>query len=203
MKLPAFMQPRILEQAIRAAFSRPFTTKFPSVPFQPVASFRGRPRFDENGCIGCGACAEVCPPKCIDVIDDVGSSPAKRRLVQHLDACIWCGQCERYCPTQQGIRMSNEYDCVGFSPEDFEESVVKELLLCEVCGEVLAPIDQLRWLADSLGPIGFANPTLMIILVRDLDLVDEGVKSDSEEALRSDRLAIQCPKCRRKTALAS
>ena len=203
MKLPSFLQPRILRQAVRALVSPPFTTRFPKEPFQPTQSFRGRPQFNEAGCIGCGACAEVCPPKCIDVIDDLKSPSPKRRLVQHLDTCIWCGQCERYCPTHKGIRMSHEYDCVSFSPQGFEESVEKELLLCELCGSVLAPLDQLRWLAERLGPLAFANPTLMMVVGRDLGVVDQGVRGEKGEVLRGDRLALQCPNCRRKTASAA
>lgn len=203
MRLPAFLQPRILAQALTALFSPPFTTKFPAVPFTPVTSFRGRPRFDESHCIGCGACAQVCPPKCIDVIDDTDVTPARRQLVQHLDACIWCGQCERYCPTGKGIRMTNEYDCAGFSHEDFEERVEKELLMCEVCGEVLAPTDQLRWLADRLGPTAFANPTLMLASSRELGLVGDHVGDADGSVRRGDRMSVQCPKCRRKTAFAA
>lgn len=203
MKLPAFLQPRILKQALRAVFSRRFTTRFPGEPFHPVASFRGQPRFDQDACIGCGACAQVCPAKCIDVIDDLEAAPATRTLVQHLDACIWCGQCELHCPTGHGIRMSNEYDCAGFAPEDFEERVVKNLMMCESCGEVLAPVDQLRWLAKRLGATSFANPTLMLAAGRDLGVVGQGVKKVGEEVLRSERLTIQCPKCRRKTAFAA
>ncbi len=200
MKLPAFLQPRILKQAFKAVTSKLFTTTFPFEPYEPQDSFRGRPRFDENGCIGCGACAQVCPPKCIDVIDDIDSSSPKRRLVQHLDACIWCGQCARYCPTGGGIKMSHEYDCVGFAPKDFEESVEKELLLCEVCGEVLGPTDQLRWLRSRLGPAAFANPTLMMTANLDIGLVGPGVRSQDGSVQRGDRLTIHCPKCRRKTA---
>jgi hydrogenase-4 component H len=203
MKLPAFLQPRILKQALRAVLSRPYTTEFPAKPYEPVASFRGRPRFDEAGCIGCGACAQVCPPKCIDVIDDLDASPPRRRLIQHLDACIWCGQCARYCPTGRGITMSLEYDCVGFEPRDFEEQVEKPLALCEVCGEIVAPIDQLRFLAKRLGPIAFANPTLMMLTMDELGLADPGVRDAGGEILRGDRLAVQCPKCRRKTAFAA
>ena len=83
MRLPAFLQPRILKQAVQAALSPPYTTKFPAEPYRPIESFRGRPRFNESACIGCGACAEVCPPKCIDVVDDIAGSPATRRLTQH------------------------------------------------------------------------------------------------------------------------
>ena len=203
MKLPAFLQPRVLAQALRAVLSPRFTTRFPAEPFEPVETFRGRPRFDETGCIGCGACAEVCPAKCIDLVDDISVTPPMRRLVQHLDGCIWCGQCARYCPTERGIRMSTEFDCVGFAPEDFEERVEKPLAVCELCGETIAPVDQLRWLADRLGPIAFANPALMGIVARDLGLGDEGPVGQPGDVTRGDRLALQCPRCRRRTAFAA
>ena len=203
MKKPAFLQPRVLKQAVRAVFMPAYTTRFPTEPFAPQESFRGRPHFNTDECIGCGACAQVCPPKCIDVIDVLDGLKPVRRLVQHLDSCILCGQCERYCPTQKGIRMSNEWDFVGFAPEDFEEQVEKELVMCEVCGEVLAPADQLRWLAERLGPVSFANPTLAMFAGQTLGYVEQGVRNPSESALRADRMAIQCPKCRRKTARAA
>ena len=201
MKLPALFQVRVLKTALKALFSAPFTTSFPRKAYTPVEQFRGRPRYDEEACIGCGACAEVCPAVCIDQVDDVGVQPPVRRFVQHLDACICCGQCERYCTTEKGIRMSNEYDFVGFAPEDFEEKVEKELLLCEGCGSVTAPLDQIRWLVDRLGPMAFCNPTLMLVSHRELEVVDPGVARADGDVTRAQRVAIQCPRCRRKTAL--
>ena len=203
MRKPAFLQPRILKQAFSAAFSPAFTTRFPAEPFEPQEAFRGRPRYDAEDCIGCGACAQVCPPKCIEVTDDLDSDPPRRTLVQHFDACIMCGQCERYCPTQKGIRMSTDWDTAGFRPEDFEERVEKDLVLCEVCGQVLAAADHLAWLASRLGPLAFANPTLSMYAGMELGYVEEGVRNPAEQALRQDRMAIQCPKCRRQTAWAA
>ncbi len=200
MKLPSFMQPRILKQAVIAVFSPAFTTRFPAEPYEPQESFRGRPRFSVDDCTGCGACAEVCPPKCIEVIDDLKATPPKRILIQHLDACIVCGQCERYCPTQKGIRMTREWDYVGFAPADFEERIEKELVMCEVCGDLLAPADQLSWLAERLGAASFANPTLALFAGQRLGYVEQGVRNPSVSILRSDRLAIQCPRCKRKSA---
>jgi len=197
------MQPRILKQAVLAVFSPAFTTRFPAEPYEPQEAFRGRPRFDADNCTGCGACAQVCPPKCIEVIDDLDATPPKRILVQHLDACIVCGQCERYCPTQKGIRMSQEWDFAGFGPADFEEQIEKELVMCEVCGELLAPADQLSWLAERLGPASFANPTLAMFTGQRLGYVEQGIRSSSVSILRADRMAIQCPKCKRKTAQAA
>ena len=97
--------------------------------------------------------------------------------------------------------MTNEYIEVGFRPEDFEDQVEKELMLCEICGEQLAPADQLRWLVRRLGPLTFTNPTLMLMAGRDLAVVEPAVKSTGATVQRADRLRIQCPKCRRATAL--
>ena len=201
LKLPPLLQPRVLIHALKAIFSRPFTTKYPYVPYQPPPGFRGRVRFKEDACIGCGACAEVCPPKCIDVVDEIASETPTRTLVQHVDACIWCGQCERYCPTGEGIRLTDEFIAVGSRPEDFEERVEKELLLCEICGEALAPADQLRYLVQRLGPLAYTNPTLLLMSGRDLGVVERAVKSEGDAVQRPDRLRIQCPKCRRETSL--
>jgi formate hydrogenlyase subunit 6/NADH:ubiquinone oxidoreductase subunit I len=199
MRLPCLLQVRILKLAVKSLLSRPFTTRFPAEPFEPIAEFRGRPRYDEAECIGCGACAEVCPAACIDVHDDTETSPPRRKLVQHLDNCICCGQCERYCPTEKGIRLTNEYAFIGFGPADFEETVEKELLLCESCGCVIAPKDQIRWVAKRLGPLAFTNPTLMLALYDRLNVVDEDVKPADHTTLRTQRVSMQCPRCRRET----
>ena len=67
MKLPCFLQPRVLKHAVLAAVSPRFTTKFPKEPYEPSERFRGRPRYHEDGCIACGACASVCPTGAIDM----------------------------------------------------------------------------------------------------------------------------------------
>lgn len=204
MKLPCLFQPRILKKAVEALTHKPYTAPFPAGPaYEPIEQFRGRPRFNQDKCIGCGACANVCPAKCIDVVDDIAGETPVRKLVHHVDACIWCGQCERYCPTEEGIRQSLEYDCAAFSLDDLEETCEKELLCCESCGEIIAPVDQLRWLARRLGPMAFSNPTLMLVSQMELTVVDEGVgpAAEAEYVGRGRRVSIQCSHCRRKTAL--
>lgn len=96
--------------------------------------------------------------------------------------------------------MSREWDFAGFAAGDFEERIEKELVMCEICGELLAPADQLKWLAERLGPASFANPTLAMFAGQRLGYVEQGVRNPSASILRTDRMAIQCPKCKRKTA---
>lgn len=96
--------------------------------------------------------------------------------------------------------MTREWDFAGFGPGDFEERIEKELVMCEICGDLLAPADQLYWLAERLGPVSFANPTLAMFSGQRLGYVEQGVSNSSVTTLRSDRMAIQCPKCKRQTA---
>ncbi|MBL7076555.1 MAG: 4Fe-4S dicluster domain-containing protein [Kiritimatiellae bacterium] len=199
MKLPCLLQVRILKLALTSLFTRPYTTRFPKEAFEPIEEFRGRPRYDKDACIGCGACAEVCPSGCIELVDDADAAPPARRLTHYMDRCICCGQCERYCTTEKGITLTNEYDFAGFDPSDFEESVEKELLLCESCGCVIAPKDQVRWLARRLGPLAFTNPTLMLAAYDQLAVVDPDAAPADDERQRSQRVSMQCPRCRRKT----
>ena len=113
------------------------------------------------------------------------------------------GSASGTAPPEKGSGSPTSTSSSGFAPEDFEESVEKELLLCEVCGEVIAPVDQIRWLVRRLGPLAFANPTLMLVAGRALEIVDEPVRTEGLDVHRGHRVTIQCPKCRRKTAWAA
>ncbi len=51
-----------------------------------------RPFVDEDTCIGCGKCEEVCPAAPNVFVVDGKSN------VVHPEACIDCGACEESCP---------------------------------------------------------------------------------------------------------
>ncbi|MEJ2567461.1 MAG: 4Fe-4S binding protein, partial [candidate division WOR-3 bacterium] len=65
----AIKKPKIRElgEAIKALVKGPFTTKFPFEPPDIIPEFRGFPEYQEDGCVRCGACAEVCPADVIEV----------------------------------------------------------------------------------------------------------------------------------------
>lgn len=189
---------RELKEALTAVVKGPYTTGFPFTPLKPAEAFRGLPEYHEDDCIGCGACAEVCPARTIDVIDE-GST---RTLIHHYDNCIYCGQCQANCTTKKGIILSNErFDLAVFDRAQAIQKVEKELLLCEHCGGVIGPVEQLKWIARKVGSLAVANPTLLVALHKDLGLtVEPGPRGDRPTG-RSDTYKMLCPACRREVYL--
>lgn len=223
MKYPKL---RELKEAIKALFIGPYTTKYPKEPHIPPAGFRGKPTPNEDGCIGCGACAEVCPSGAIEVIDSsenlVRSSEKQqstpnpelrtpnfllptRKLTWYYDRCNFCGQCERYCTTRDaqppGIKLTLEFELATTDRRTLTSSVEKELLVCEECGEVLTTKAHFEWLINKLGPLAFGNFNLntysqKILLGRKEVSEVQFEKIDRGQIRRQDLYQINCPKCR-------
>jgi hydrogenase-4 component H len=189
---------RELKEAVRALVQGPYTANFPAEPTPLPEAFRGTPRFDEEECVGCGACANVCPPGAIEMEDDVENR--LRCLTICLDRCIFCGQCELNCLTEKGVRQTSEYDLATTDRTELRERVEKTLVLCEACSAVIGPEDQIRWVAARLGPLAYGNPTLLLNAMEDLSAADKEPPA-GEELERGDRLRVLCPKCRQVTSL--
>ena len=197
---------RELKEAITALLKGPYTSKFPYVPHKPYERFRGAPHFDQDSCIGCTACFQVCPAGAIEFKDKVKSGKAKRILTVHWDKCICCGQCQANCPTLKGIVLSQEFD-LSTTEEHAAlfEVIEKEITLCDCCRDIIAPRDQILWVARKLGPLCFSNASLMLFYLSNLNLVlREDLPSPQEsELMRSDRIKVLCPRCRREAVLKS
>jgi ferredoxin-type protein NapG len=51
-------------------------------------------------CIGCGLCAEICPPRCIQFYEREGGALANTPFIAPAEkACILCEKCMAVCPT--------------------------------------------------------------------------------------------------------
>lgn len=195
MKLPKV---RELIEAIKALILGPYTSKFPFE--QPVIpdGFRGKPQFYEDDCVGCLACVEVCPARAIEYADDKKNK--LRTLTHHQDICIYCQQCEKACITEKGIKLTKEYDLATFDRSGSITQSKKELVICRHCGEVVAPIDHLKFLAKKVGHLLYANPTLLLARHDELKLLNADQPSESPH-WRSGHLKMLCPNCRREIIL--
>lgn len=192
---------RELKEAVKALIKGPYTAKFPFGPHKPFERFRGKPEYHEDDCVGCGACSQVCPARAIEMLD----AGSKRSLTVHWDLCIFCGQCQANCITEKGIMLSNEFDVSTTGKrQDLKQTIEKEFMLCECCGEPIAPRDHIVWVARRLGPLVFANASLMLLYLQNLNLaLQERPSAPGAEVSRADRIKILCPSCRREAVLKS
>jgi formate hydrogenlyase subunit 6/NADH:ubiquinone oxidoreductase subunit I len=198
---------RELKEAIKALVKGPYTSRFPYEPHKPFEAFRGRPYFHQEDCIGCAACAQVCPTGAIEFKDKaVSQGKGVRVFTVHWDLCIFCGQCQANCLTSKGIILSQEFDFATTEDrEDLKQSIEKECITCECCKEVVVPLDQYAWVAKRLGPLCFSNSSLMLFYLFNLGLSIRGKASlkEPQEFSRAERAKILCPRCRREAVIKS
>jgi len=193
---------RELLEAVRSFACGPYTHRFPAEPSPPPPAYRGKGKFNEEECIGCGACAEVCPANAIEVVDRPQEDPPMRTITRRDDQCVFCGQCQVLCTTGKGIECTNEYDLATFDRATCAVSVEKELVLCDKCGAILTTRHHLRWIARKLGAKRYANPTLILTAEKELELIgEESARPDDVPTGRSDILRVLCTECRREVLL--
>jgi len=199
MKLPKI---REVMEALKALIFGPYTSKYPKVKVEAPEGFRGKAIFYEEDCVGCAACAEVCPSRAISVEEKPsGDRKGIRKLTLRHDRCIFCGQCERNCITKKGVRLTKEYELSTFRRQDVFTYIEKDLVFCESCGSPITTYEHIRWMADQTGILTFTNPTLYLPALKSLSLIKEAESAQDRPHRRSDQIKILCPHCRREMTL--
>jgi hydrogenase-4 component H len=192
---------RELKEAVTSVVRGPYTHPFPAEPTPLPKWIRGKPVYDEASCIGCGACAEVCPVRAIQVTEVSREDGTRtRRLTLHYDICVFCAECVRNCTTGKGIALSSDYELSALTRDDMVEVLEKELVPCELCGRSIAPRDHILWIYRRLGALATANTTVFLAAQEDLGL-RESLPRDDRSIDRTDIQRILCPACRRTVTL--
>jgi formate hydrogenlyase subunit 6/NADH:ubiquinone oxidoreductase subunit I len=193
------MKLRELKEAVTAVFSPRFTTRFPAEPCVVPERYRGKPEFNLDSCIGCGACVNVCPTEALTQVDEIDAEKPVRKITLRYDTCIFCGNCAENCTTKDGIKLSNEWDLAGLNRDAMSQTHTFELQLCEKCGAVIGTKKHLVWIYEKLGPLAYTNPSLVIAKSGQLAAVTGGnlaVSAQATPAQTSDFMKILCPKCK-------
>jgi NADH-quinone oxidoreductase chain I len=106
-------------------FRPPVTLEYPEVMPDLSNRFHGRlsllTKSDGTDlCVGCKACARVCP--CDDLIQiemhrDENKKPVIDRFTIDMGRCIFCGNCTEVCPVDC-IKMLPDFELAGYSREE-------------------------------------------------------------------------------------
>jgi hydrogenase-4 component H len=188
---------RELREAVTAVLSPRFTTRFPAEPCVVPERYRGKPEFDPDTCIGCGACVNVCPTSALTLVDELDGDRPVRRITLRYDTCIFCGNCRDNCTTQTGIELSSQWDLAGLDRRSMTETHEHELQRCEKCGALVGTKKHLAWLGERLGPLAYANPSLLLAQSAESSPAPPDVPATAPAEVRtSDFTRILCPRCK-------
>ena len=126
-----------ITESIRG-FVSPKTLPYPRQPSVPPEGFRGKPEFDLQKCVGCGACAQTCPMGAINVTDGL-----ERSIRVWYGKCSFCGRCQDVCP-EEAIRLTSAYELAVFDKNKATADVKIEFESCPSCGKKFFPAPQLK-----------------------------------------------------------
>lgn len=91
-------------------------------PTHAITMDEGKAVVNTDLCIGCGACANLCPDQAITLQRDLGPVIETKELLIDQDACVQCQVCEENCP-KDAIKIEN--DEIVLSDD--------KCILCDVC----------------------------------------------------------------------
>jgi formate hydrogenlyase subunit 6/NADH:ubiquinone oxidoreductase subunit I len=189
---------REIREALVSLVSPAYTSAYPVKPHVPYENFRGRPVVDDENCVGCETCANVCPPGAITFTDD--REKMVRIIRRDYCKCIFCGQCQEHCITGSGVKLSDKiFDLAVFDRSANTDIQEKELIICENCGAVITTREHLWFLHRKLGPRAFAslNNLNMLNLKLKLASPEETHIGITDKLKRKDMFNLICPNCLR------
>lgn len=195
MKYPKI---REIKEAVVSLVTPAYTSGFPKTPHIPFENFRGKPVVDNENCVGCETCANVCPPGAITFEDN--KEKGIRIIRRDYGKCIFCGQCQEHCITGRGVKLSDKiFDLAVFDKQKNVEFQEKELLVCANCNTVITTKEHLYFMHRKLGPRAFSSVLNLNMLNKKLKLADNQDISIEiiDQLKRKDLFNIICPNCLR------
>ncbi|MEO1942395.1 MAG: 4Fe-4S binding protein [Campylobacterales bacterium] len=99
---------KMFVQSLKNLLEKPETIKYPFEPSPEPAGYRGVIHYNEELCIFCDKCENICPPGAIKFIV-VDYETGKKEYNYNPYLCIYCGACVRECPkAKEGCLVQKE-----------------------------------------------------------------------------------------------
>jgi hydrogenase-4 component H len=131
------------------------THGYPFAPIWQAEGYRGKPEYDPQQCIACGACTAACPPNALDMRTDW--EQGTRTWSIFYGRCIYCARCEEVCPTG-AIGLGKQFELAVFNKDDLRVQAVFPLASCCLCGRWFAPQKELAYVESLLDLAGLTDP---------------------------------------------
>jgi NADH-quinone oxidoreductase subunit I len=100
---------KMVIESLKNLVSEPETIKYPFEPSPEPPGYRGVIEYNEELCIFCDKCENICPPGAIKFVV-VDYETGKKEYNYNPYLCIYCGACVRECPkAEEGCLVQREY----------------------------------------------------------------------------------------------
>lgn len=139
---------KLLKKALQVGVA---TVEYPFKPLEVAPDFRGKPVYNFQQCIACGACAIACPANAITM--DYNLEKGIKSWKIFYGRCIFCGRCEEVCPLG-AITLSPDFELAATAKEDLYCQADFQLIRCRSCGEFFAPPKELEYVLATLEQAG-------------------------------------------------
>ena len=106
----------------------------PEASTQPISSPHHKMVIFDKKCIGCGACATVCPADAIVLAENRKFRAITIKIAQ----CIYCGMCAETCP-EQAISLLEGDELSSPSKEHLQHELKIKLKRCDQCRTIIGP----------------------------------------------------------------
>ena len=123
---------------------------------------RGEIKIDDEKCIYCGFCADLCPPDAISLSNTPGSSVDFLNNTISVDTskCVFCGVCKRICPEDAVYEICST--CMFQDQIDVPDVVGDTFIVesscvnCSWCSEI-CPVDAINIVNPFSGDLKLAE----------------------------------------------